>query len=666
MEIDINELDLSIYKALMPIPENKKRLPHHPFIAFDTENNPKDGKFICGGLFGQLKRNKKGKIEFITTIDGKIGFTTEFEKAIGYYADSIEDFLRALRELGKHNTRFGAYNLSYDEFCLHDIIDDSKTLRVGSRVILMQTYEKKEIWDIQNVSGIEFSLEEWIELLDMKNKYGVQKESLDDLNKRVMSDAKATWILINFVEDFFVHEIGSKLKMTIGSCALELFRRKFLKQWIIRKFNDELDNFERESYKGGRVEVFKRGNIEVSSYDVNSMYLSILRDNEFPIPNDKNCVFIKSKQEIDGLNKKWNHYYDNYLCIIDALIFVPFQIIAPLPYKDENEKTIYPTGTIRGVYTNVELKNAEKYGVRILEVYRMSYYTQKEKLFKDFANFVWSKRLDYKSECANKCIECLGKNHCVKFVKNPKQNKAMDIMIKKIGNSLYGKTGEKRNLWSYYGKESDIPDDILLKINEDKCHIEPKDINGELYISYTSKEFKDTTHTFTCIASFVTAYARIKLLNFMKQFESTVVYCDTDSIKLIVNTGKYESSKDLGNLGYEYTKFENFYAPKNYGNKIKGIPKNTKRNPNRNTMLIDDKINGKRLYRYENPIKFRQSLRSKHYVCSQWVTMEKNVLMNDDKRIWFGFKFYNQGIKSVPYKFVNNVRSDRYDMDIGD
>jgi hypothetical protein len=687
------------------VPKYKLKGAHERhFIAVDTENDTATGYkgLKCMGFYGTLK-DRKGRVK-------------TFERLCHSY-EEVGAAIKFL-EVGDFNTELVFYNLAYDEAFLHGYVDDSKTLRVESRVIYMETYGGLPIWDIQNVSGIEYSLENWIEKLRMTEKYGIIKESLDDLDKRVMSDAKATWYLTVFMNDFFTKELKSQMRYTIASSALEYYQRRFCTKPYIREFNEELDTFERESYRGGRVEVFKRGIRNIRSFDVASMYLSILRDNAFPNPST--FVIIDNP---DSLTKTWRYYYDNYLCLLDVTVYVPFQIIAPLPMRltDKEEKTVYPTGSFRGVYTSVELQTAEKYGAVIVKVHKMTYYRQKEKMFEKFALSVWQQRRLYKYKCMKmvyaKCANCdyKGKeSKCKDYEENTKQNEPMEVMIKKIGNGLTGKFGQINAENAYYGKledltadkrtelfgnkiwclkevdatcpygltdkgcqykgtdtsELDCPDFVL---NDKEKEIAAKELDGQLYISFSGDRFRDSPHSFTVISSFITSYARIKILTQMKEGnnEKYVCYCDTDCIKFIDTPEiTIESRNDLGYFNFEYAKTLQLYAPKNYDDKCKGVPKNkyqsicpygqiivsTKeilKKP-RVKILKFDRVNGCAVYQYESPVKFRSALRRKNLVAAQWIELEKVVDLTDNKRAWYGAIFCNQGIESIPLQVLNN------------
>ena len=554
---------------------------HHPFIAFDVENDPNTGDFICGSIYGEYKDHH-----------GRLHRVREYFEDRFYLMERIKQIADSG---GKKNNPFNlvGFNVDYDLHYIRELVDDSTRLSVGSRLITARlkcgTYDKDskkrtgiKVYDATNY--VRGSLEDWIKVLNMEEKYGVKKFPLSQLKERNLMDSKATWILINWLEDTMVNEFKIPLQLTIGSCSLYFFRKHFLKHTIKRN-NQFLNDYERKAYRGGRVEVFKRGKHFVRSYDVNSMYLSILHDNYFPDP--QSATYHKGSYGCDITDGKFR--------IIHAKVTVPQQIVAPLPYYNEKKnKLLFPCGIFDGYFVSVELVNSLQYGVKILEIYDYVEYARKERYFKDFAAFVWKARQRAKK----------------------KGDSNLDYMYKTIGNSLYGKIGEQRKEggWIRLSDYEGSTEGLLMKKYQ-----------GDEYV-YTkpSQPAYDSIHTFPCIPAFVTAYGRIKLLNKLKEDEENAVYSDTDSVKLENQKGKPTDSKELGGWGYEYDREEVFYRPKLYGKKRKGIPK-------RAELIAVGEEN--EYYTYKKPLKRSEAIR-KEDTQNRWITIMKKVLLTDDKRRW--------------------------------
>ena len=559
----------------------------HSFIALDTETDPKTGEFLCGALFGYINSNKKErKVEFSTK--------DRFE---------LQDKLKEIAKQGgkkKNNFHLVLFNAEYDLFYLEEIVDDNRTIMSGNKFITTRlkigTYDPDrertgiKVYDITNY--VQGSLENWIEMLGMKEKYGITKLSLSNLERRCMMDAKATYYLMKFLEKFFISELQIPLQYTIGSSALKYYQYNFMPIEFYREERyKNLNEFERRAYRGGRCEVFKRGLQKVKAYDINSMYLYIMYNHKFPLPQtgrltrDNGLLFEKLFYDL-GLDM-----------IIDCKVSVPDQHIPPLPYKaSDKSKLIFPVGTFRGVWTNVELKQAMEYGTEIEEVYEYCYYKESDYLFRSFAENVWRMRERYRNANSNNL------------------NINYDFMIKTIGNSLYGKFGQQINREGRWVKISDYRGD-LVGLKTDKT-------DQYVYINADKKE--DTRKTFPCLAVFITSYARLLLLDYLKQYEVDVVYCDTDSIHVLSHKIDYEGTKEFGGLGFEYEREQEYFKPKFYGVKFKGVPKKAKK-----VVENGDEI----IFQFEKPNKRKESI-VRGIPRNAWRIEEKILRKMDDKRIW--------------------------------
>jgi hypothetical protein len=695
------------------------------YFAFDIENNPEIGAskgFICSHVFGYYRT--KGRKNLIKVDEH---FTTIKE---------FGEYLLKITSECYYKVKLVAYNMGYDIATLLDFIDDSKTVMTKSYFVKAELKNGCEIFDIQNISSKDYALGYWIKILRMKKYYGVEKLSLDTIHERNRFDAMATYYLTKWFEDYFL-DLGIKLSETIGMNALNLFKSSYLHYPIVRntykcqlmdnlynkgfgnkcdklvcveqckhynpddkqgfkcKYFDKctkkdcphkdkeaecnnyvqntlfnkIEQFERDSYHGGRNEIFKRGIRNVDSFDVHSMYVDIEDKAELPIP-DKFVYTNKINKE------SFNHVYNHYLCLVRCKVEIPKQYVCPLPYTmiiERSPKIVYPYGIISGVWCNNELQLAEKYGVKILEVYEVMYYYNKEKIFHEYASNVWSKRQLHGTLCMKKLNKQCNNKHCPvkakeydmldtdeernEYVKkcneyqiNDNYNPAMNIVWKLLGNSLYGKFGQKFLEYEYYGKEADIPEKDLEKMYDNENYVSHMyKYHGENYLNIKSKNLIDSKHTFTVISSFITAYARMKWLKAVKENgEESLVYGDTDSAKFISGKHTMVDDEELGGFGFEYNKIQKFFAPKLYMDldekqfKIKGVKKSAKQ-------TNDNEIEGYRSYKYNTPIKYREAIKSNNkYEMGQWVNKGKDVWFYDDKRNWFGEKYYNYGIESEP------------------
>ena len=595
----------------------RKRAPmHHPLLALDIENNPVTGAFINAAVYGYKRIKGKDKKHSRDVLVNEF-FTKQ---------EDFTDFLMELRPKGMKEIpcKLVAFNLSYDLWFFMKITKDEKTLSNGSNIIVAELDNGLKIMDLTNLTR-KGSLEDWIGYLeDEMSKYGIyKKESLDNLEARVKSDARATWILGNYLENFFTKEIGIPLKLTLAGAARYLFSLRYFKDYWLREEKDLWQSeYERKAYRGGRVEAFKGGVERIFvGYDVNSMYLSVMRDEIYPDPNS--AKYIRSPaflpisydsaydpitQKIVSTNRNDNKGESNerrdVLYIADVTVNVPEQYIGVLPVLDPNSgKLIFPTGTFRGHFPSPELKYVIKEcGVKVLKIHSLIKYKAKP-YFKEFAEFIWKKRKEYKN----------------------RNNKGMDILIKFLGNVLYGGFGQK-NKNSFFGKLEDYSIPIPTSSRN-----RPKvsSIGGVKYVTVTASEGEDSKHTFPCIPAFITSFARVLLLKGLRANEENLIYTDTDSMKLRNAAKGVVVGDELGEWGYEGVKINvPVYKSKMYGNKCKGVPKRAK-------LEWEDKV--RKIYSYDKPNKMKESFR-RGLTPALWKRVIKEVSKIDDKRVWIDEK----------------------------
>jgi hypothetical protein len=563
--------------------QQRKRPPiHHPLLALDIENDPKTGKFINAAVYGYI-RDHHGKEH-----KQKEYFTNQTE---------FTDYLMNLRKPGDKNipTKIILFNASYDYWFLMKITADGELLTNGSNIITGKLRNGIPIMDLTNLTR-QGSLEDWIGYLSEEMaKYGIyKKESLENLEIRVKSDVKSTWVLGNYLENFFTKEIGIPLKLTIAGAARYLFSLKYFKDYWYREENKLwMSEYERKAYRGGRVEAFKAGIERVFvGYDVNSMYLSVMRDEIYPDPNT--AKYIRSPKELPK----------DVLYIADVTVTVPKQYIGVLPViSPDTGKLIFPTGTFRGSFASPELNYViNNANVKVEKIHSLIQYKGKP-YFKEYAEFIWKKRKEYKD----------------------KGNKGMDILIKYLGNVLYGGFGQK-NKNSFFGKLEDL---TLEFVSDIKAKPAISTINGVKYVTVTASDGEDSKHTFPCIPVFITSYARVLLLKALRANAKNLIYTDTDSMKLRNVARGVIIGDGLGEWGYEGVTFNvPVYKSKMYGDKCKGVPK-------RAVLEWEDEI--RKIYSYNKPNKMKESFR-RGLMPALWKKTIKEVSKIDDKRIWIDEK----------------------------
>ena len=141
----------------------------------------------------------------------------------------------------------------------------------------------------------------------------------------------------------------------------------------------------REGFYGGRTEVFtpylkpKNGEIVGYHYDVNSLYPSVMIDNEFPVG------YPEFENDPRLIKCDWEEWLEERrgLGFIKCDVFVPEQAIPPLPCK--MGKLVFVCGHLTGTWTYSELAYAvEHCGVKILKFHEMIHFKKTHTVFKNF------------------------------------------------------------------------------------------------------------------------------------------------------------------------------------------------------------------------------------------------------------------------------------------
>lgn len=371
----------------------------------------------------------------------------------------------------------------------------------------------------------------------------------DMLSTYCAADARVTRKFMEWFQQE-VANLGGEMKMTAASTALDLFRRKYLREanLAIPQPSWECMIESKHSYYGGRTECLVVGTTDdVWDNDVNSMYPSVMVEINYPYPSPERFVKWKSPPhsclEYEGFSK--------------VTVTVPYMDIPPLPFKSDH-KLLFPYGTLSGIWTNIELRYALELGCQIKEL-EWSYFNRKT--FNPFTNYVYDlfgKRLEY--NCPHYCDEAKARGlPCWEVGAKCKYALATEEVVKLFLNGLYGKFAQN----------------FLTQQQADALGIDIKKAGG------TFKSFEDASEdeiTFTAsnypeylargyvinralpklkafmnpiLSSYTTAAARIKLHRYMlKSVDegAKVLYYDTDSLYTTKRLSFAVKGKQLGAL----------------------------------------------------------------------------------------------------------------------
>ena len=426
----------------------------------------------------------------------------------------------------------------------------------------------------------------------------------EELIKYCMNDSKISCEFINQIVIPFIDKYGIGLKITVGSLALTDLRTNHLPAPIHLE-TEEKRQLAFKSYYGGRTETFKRGSFQnVYCFDINSLYPSVMLGH-FPNPNKSH---LYEKGDMYGINK--------YEGLSYVTVEVPDMYMPPLPYRQDG-KLLFPTGTFSGYYNHNELRNALKYGVKILEIGQQLTYPQTYPFFNSYILSHYEERLKLQKE------------------KSP-----LEHMEKLMMNSLYGKFA-----FRYDEVTSLIPsnDFDYEKHVKDAIKIEPLS-NGKFFnVTYNSNE--PTSYSFPIFSSYIASEARIKMYNYLSnpQLKDKIISTDTDSIFLKDYAGEIPTSDKLGDMkledGYP-VKNGIFIRPKMYKThklKCKGVQ--VPHDEEQANIVFNKILNNETIY--ENRfVKFKGAIRSKenhkHGILkpNEIIQVQKTLSLEDSKRCW--------------------------------
>jgi len=324
----------------------------------------------------------------------------------------------------------------------------------------------------------------------------------------------------------FNTEFGVTPKLTIASTAFSTLLKTKYKNIELRKLlknfmTKDQEDFVRESYKGGRVEVFQRYAENVNSYDVNSLYPFVMHNFNYPFGR----LFDQNGKNFDTMIKKGK------LGVAECLIEAPDIDIPYLALRYDN-KLVFPTGQWKDTITSLEIIEARKRGYKI-KILKGIIWDKKGRVFKNYVDEYYEMKSTSKG----------AKKECAKL----------------FLNSSYGKFGQRRT-------------NKAIKTEQEMINrgysVNSASFDGGYLFSFDETSYRNRAVNPIC-ATFVTAYARHVLYEGMEtvlKLGGDVYYCDTDSIKTNIELpDNMIHSTDLGKWDFEGKYLESvFISPKLY------------------------------------------------------------------------------------------------------
>ena len=369
----------------------------------------------------------------------------------------------------------------------------------------------------------------------------VQVSNLKNLEKELLQYMKQDIRLLGGVmlkaQDLLwtLYQVDIVDCMTLSSLAMKIYRLNYYdpNSFPIHIPSRNEDTFIRRGYYGGHADTYKPYGEDLYYYDVNSLYPYIMKTFAMPggVPVwDGNLV----GQELSKLYG-----------FIEAFVVCPRTITRPfLPYRDQNNTLIFPTGKWVGVYYSEELKYAQDIGYNIITL-RGYLFEKKDSPFEGFVSSLSGKRIEAKK----------------------KGDDAMAYTYKILMNTLYGRFGinPQSTITEVCDRERY---DILIK----KDIIFGEKLSERYYIvSYVinkgdvdDSDWKPPRISAVQMAAAITACSRIHMYKYISRPDC--YYTDTDSAILgSPLPGDEISSFELGKVKMEYfVKIGIFLAPKSY------------------------------------------------------------------------------------------------------
>lgn len=362
-----------------------------------------------------------------------------------------------------------------------------------------------------------------------------------DWQSYLVGDLEALHECITILRDSVRH-LGTYLRRTLASTAVDLWQRQYLEgRYHVPEHRDPAESAAREAYAGGRCEVLKRSIDDGEYWDINSSYPFAMLT---PVP-------------VEVLPSKARETAIPDCGLVYASYDVPHdEWLPPLFYRNGPDSRLYhPTGVWEGWRTAEEARYVrDLYGADAVKVKQAIPFIGRD-LFSSFVHDLYQKRL----------------------VPGP-----VGVVAKRILNSLYGRTGMKREREQIVS--GPLPDYPVRMLSRDLCiWTEP------------SESMQHNATIMPAVAATITARGRMALHGLLRKAPEPA-YCDTDSV---ITGGKMPiaPTKELGGSKIEAEILSaEFVAPKAY--RIvsqEGETVHAKGMPRKDLKLLADYLDGKKV-----------------------------------------------------------------------
>lgn len=330
-----------------------------------------------------------------------------------------------------------------------------------------------------------------------------------------------------------LHRLGG-FAPTLAAQAMRAYRHRFMTAELLVDCDENALELARAAYCGGRVECWRIGRVEGPVYrlDVNSMYPYVMRDNYFPTK----LLSTTRRASCDDL-RLWLRTH-----CVTALVDVNTE--EPVYPVLGDDKLLFPVGRFTTTLCTPELAHALDAG-RVVGVHHVAVH-ERAIIFREFVDECWS-------------------------IRRAAANAGDGVtawQIKILGNSLYGKFGQRGRVYREAGACDIQEARAWLELDLDTGQTIKHRALGGLHQIFTDDS--EAWNSMPAIAAHVTAYARLELwrLSCLAGREN-VLYNDTDSLDTTSsgyhNLLEHIDPERLGGLKLERVEpWMEYYGPKDY------------------------------------------------------------------------------------------------------
>lgn len=311
-------------------------------------------------------------------------------------------------------------------------------------------------------------------------------------------------------ENVCLHNPARELKTTIASMAMYVLRLEFLKKNIFVPWNGKIKAAERASYHGGLVSAPKHGIYEdCSGVDINSSYPYVMAN--MALPDSHQITWTKKYRpgELGMYHVRYETYDNEFPHIF-------------------NENGVVSTHGETWV-TSIELDDIMKYGkADIIEgfTYDTSSYWLKEYSESLFELKAKSKQMG---------------------------NMAIYTVAKLLNNGLSGKFGQSEIVYTLVSADTPGLLERIEKADNNRRRGRAFEDIRPMGRFYRIGSPSISNYTFVAVISFITAKARIRLMEAVRANREHALYTDTDSLIVQGDVKGIEIGKKLGQWSMEFS-----------------------------------------------------------------------------------------------------------------